>query len=225
MSEHVIVGAGAVGSATALELAGRGERVRIVSRHGHGPAHPAIERVAADATDAEHLAKLAVGAVALYNCANPQYHQWFTDWPPLAAALLAAAEQSGAVLATMSNLYGYGPVDGPITARTAIGATHPEGVAIVEAALLVEAGVADRFDRLVVVTCNTEQRAARFAARQKVELETARKEVERRMAAQLPDEEKINSADYVIDNSGSLDHTREQAKQVWEKLRTEAEKS
>ena len=108
---------------------------------------------------------------------------------------------------------------------SAIGGEHPQGVAIVEAALLLEAGVADRFDRLVVVACNTEKRAARFAARQKIDLEAARKEVARRMAAQLPDEEKIKSADYVIENSGSLDHTREQAREVWEKLRAEAEKS
>jgi dephospho-CoA kinase len=42
------------------------------------------------------------------------------------------------------------------------------------------------------------------------------------MAAQLPDEEKIKAADYVIDNSASLEHTREQVRQVWEKLHTEA---
>ena len=52
---------------------------------------------------------------------------------------------------------------------------------------------------------------ARFAARQKIDLEAARKEVARRMAAQLPDEEKIKAADYVIDNSGSLEQTREQS--------------
>jgi nucleoside-diphosphate-sugar epimerase len=126
MSEHVIVGAGAVGTATALLLAERGEQVRLVSRRGTGPEHPAIERVAADATDAERLTALATGAAALYNCASPQYHQWFTDWPPLASALLAAAERSGAVLATMSNLYGYGPVDGPITQKTPLAATHPK---------------------------------------------------------------------------------------------------
>jgi nucleoside-diphosphate-sugar epimerase len=126
MSEHVIVGAGAVGSAAALLLAEQGEHVRIVSRHGSGPEHPAIERVAADATDAERLTALATGAAVLYNCASPQYHQWFTDWPPLAAALLTAAERSGAVLATMSNLYGYGPVDGPITQKTPMAATHPK---------------------------------------------------------------------------------------------------
>ena len=126
MSEHVIVGAGAVGSAVAVLLAERGEHVRVVSRHGSGPEHPAIERVAADATDAQRLTELSAGAAALYNCANPQYHQWFTDWPPLASALLTAAERSGAVLATMSNLYGYGPVDGPISQKTPLAATHPK---------------------------------------------------------------------------------------------------
>ena len=126
MSEHVIVGAGAVGSATALVLANRGEHVRVISRRGTGPEHPAIERVAADATDAQRLTELAAGAVALYNCANPPYHQWLTDWPPLASAMLTAAERSGAVLAVMGNLYGYGPVDGPITQKTPLAATHPK---------------------------------------------------------------------------------------------------
>jgi nucleoside-diphosphate-sugar epimerase len=126
MSQHVIVGAGAVGSATALQLAERGEQVRVISRRGSGPEHAAIERVAADATDAQRLTELATGAAAIYNCANPLYHQWFTDWPPLASALLTAAERTGAVLASMSNLYGYGPVNGPITQKTPLAATHPK---------------------------------------------------------------------------------------------------
>jgi len=126
MSLHVIVGAGPVGAATATLLAERGERVRVLTRRGGGPQHPAIERVAADATDADRLATLARGAAALYNCASPLYHQWFTDWPPLAAALLTAAERSGAVLATASNLYGYGPVDAPITPATPLAATQPK---------------------------------------------------------------------------------------------------
>jgi len=126
MSEHVIVGAGAVGSATAVLLAQRGEHVRVISRRGTGPEHDGVELVAADATDAERLTELTQGAAALYNCASPQYHQWFTDWPPLASALLTAAERSGAVLASMSNLYGYGLVDGPITQKTPIAATHPK---------------------------------------------------------------------------------------------------
>jgi nucleoside-diphosphate-sugar epimerase len=126
MSEHVIVGAGAVGSAAAVLLAERGEHVRIITRSGGGPEHPGIERIAADATDAERLTTLTTGAAALYNCASPQYHQWFTDWPPLAKAFLTAAERTGAVLVSMSNLYGYGPVDGPIGQKTPIAATHPK---------------------------------------------------------------------------------------------------
>jgi dephospho-CoA kinase len=103
----------------------------------------------------------------------------------------------------------------------AIGLQDPQGVAMVEAALILEAGAGDRFDRLIVVTCNADQRASRFAARQRIDLETAREEVTRRMAAQLPDEEKVKAADYVIDNSGSLEQTREQVRQVWQRLLTE----
>lgn len=99
-----------------------------------------------------------------------------------------------------------------------MGRQDPHGVAIVEAALILEAGAGEHFDRLIVVTCNDEQRAVRFAARQRIDLEAARKEVERRMAAQLPDEEKIKAANYVIDNSGSLERTREQVWAVWKDL-------
>ncbi|HEY7597916.1 MAG TPA: NAD-dependent epimerase/dehydratase family protein [Actinophytocola sp.] len=126
MALHVIVGAGPVGTATATLLAGRGEQVRVVTRSGSGPAHPSVERVAADATDAERLSKLTAGAVALYNCANPQYHRWLTDWPPIASSLLTAAEHSGAVLASAGNLYGYGEVGAPITPDTPLAATHPK---------------------------------------------------------------------------------------------------
>jgi nucleoside-diphosphate-sugar epimerase len=126
MSLHVIVGAGAVGSTTAKLLAERGERVRTVSRRGGGPEHPAIERVAADATDPNQLSALTEGAAALYNCANPLYHQWPTDWPPLASALLTAAERTGTPLVTLSNLYGYGEVAGSITEATPLAATHPK---------------------------------------------------------------------------------------------------
>jgi dephospho-CoA kinase len=104
----------------------------------------------------------------------------------------------------------------------AIGAQDRNAVAIVEAALILEAGMGKRFDRLIVVTCAPEQRAARFATRQKIDLEAATKEVQRRMAAQLSDEEKVKAADYVIDNSGSLATTREQVAEIWKKLRSEA---
>ena len=99
-----------------------------------------------------------------------------------------------------------------------IGRRDSRAIAIVEAALILEAGAAERFDRLVVVTCRPEQRIQRWAARIGVDEATARKEVERRMAAQFPDEEKIKAADYVIDNSGSLDETQKQVSVVYGEL-------
>jgi nucleoside-diphosphate-sugar epimerase len=115
MSLHVVVGAGPVGSATAGLLAARGDEVRLLSRRGGGPVLDGVERVAADAADAAALVRHTEGAVALYSCAGPAYHRWITGWPPLGAALLQAAETTGAVLVTTGNLYGYGAVDAPMT--------------------------------------------------------------------------------------------------------------
>ena len=127
MSRHVVVGSGPSGTATAVLLADRGDEVVIVTRSGSGPTHPAITRTAADASSATGMAALATGAVAIYNCANPAYHRWPTDWPPIAHALLTAAERSGAVLVTVSNLYGYGPVSGPMTEDLPLAAQGPKG--------------------------------------------------------------------------------------------------
>lgn len=105
------------------------------------------------------------------------------------------------------------------------GRLDPKVIAVVEAALILEAGAADRFDRLIVVTCAEEQRVDRFAKRVKVNHETARREVLRRMAAQLPDSEKVKKADHVIDNSGPLDATEAQVRRLHFVLKEEAERS
>jgi dephospho-CoA kinase len=106
-----------------------------------------------------------------------------------------------------------------------VGRRDHRAIAMVEAALILEAGAARRFDRLTVVTCREEQRVQRFAERLKIDVEAARQEVRRRMAAQWPDEEKVKAADHVIDNSGSLDATQRQVCDVWAQLRTEAERA
>ncbi|HYN15583.1 MAG TPA: dephospho-CoA kinase [Terriglobales bacterium] len=85
-----------------------------------------------------------------------------------------------------------------------VAAKHPDGIAVVEAALILEAGVGKRFDKLVVVICTMPQKIERFARRHNLDLAAAEREVTRRMAAQLPEEEKARAADYVIDNSGPL---------------------
>ncbi len=129
---HVILGKGPVGSATAALLTARGDQVRVLSRSG-GPSGGPVEHVAVDAADAGALAAAADGADVLYNCANPvDYHRWAELWPPMARALLDAAEQSGAVLATVSNLYGYGQVDGPITESTPLSTEGKKGRVRVE---------------------------------------------------------------------------------------------
>jgi dephospho-CoA kinase len=98
------------------------------------------------------------------------------------------------------------------------GSRHPGAVVIVEAALILEAAVQRRFDKLIVVTCRPDQKIARFAARQGISEEAARKEVERRQSAQRSDEEKARAADYVIDNSGSLAETERQVDAVFREL-------
>ena len=125
MALHVIVGAGPIGNATACHLVDQGHEVRMVTRTGSGPG--TVTRLAADAADAGRLAELSAGAAALYNCANPPYHRWPELWPPLAAAILEAAQRTGAILVTMSNLYGYGRVVGPITEALPLRPTTVKG--------------------------------------------------------------------------------------------------
>ena len=126
MALHVIVGKGPVGATTADLLAAQGHRVRVLSRSG-GTSTDAVEHRRVDATDADALAAAADGAAALYNAVNPAYHRWATDWPPVATALLTAAERTGAVLVTMSNLYVYGAPTGPMGPGSPLAATDRKG--------------------------------------------------------------------------------------------------
>ncbi len=87
-------------------------------------------------------------------------------------------------------------------------------VVVVEAALLVEAGYHARMDRLVVVWCQPEQQLERLVERG-IEFEQAR----RRVAAQMPLEEKRRIAHDEIDCSGSLAETRRQVERVVTKLK------
>ncbi len=94
----------------------------------------------------------------------------------------------------------------------------PHGIAVVEAALLIEAGAHQDFDKVIVVTCDVQRKIEHFARRANVPPETARFEVERRSAAQFTDAEKARHADYVIDNSGALEETERQVDTIWQEL-------
>lgn len=84
----------------------------------------------------------------------------------------------------------------------------PHGIAVVEAALLYEAGADSQFDKIVVVVAPKEMRMERYAARVATEhperRQAAREDAARRMAAQMSDAEKRRRADFVIENSGSM---------------------
>ena len=92
-------------------------------------------------------------------------------------------------------------------------------LAIIEVPLLFEAKSEGKFSKTIAVTCAPEKKLARFRARHPEMPEAeARKELERRAASQLPDAEKARRADMVVDNSGTVDETRERVKQVYEEL-------
>jgi dephospho-CoA kinase len=145
--------------------------------------------------------------------------------PKLAEAAFGQPEQGGATRVQELN-----QIVHPAVIRRqdewmeTVGRRDPNAIAVVEAALIIEAGAAERFDRLIVVTCSEEQRVRRFAERLKIDTERARREVQRRMAAQLPDSAKITRADYVIDNAGSLDATQAQVLCLYPTLKAEAER-
>ncbi|SDS38163.1 NAD-dependent epimerase/dehydratase family protein [Microterricola viridarii] len=113
MSRQLVVGAGLIGGGVARRLAAHGDDVVIASRHG--TAVDGARALALDATDADAFAAAASGAATIFLCTNPPYTRWPTDWPPVFAAAIDAATRSGAGLVIMSNLYGYGPPEGPMT--------------------------------------------------------------------------------------------------------------
>jgi dephospho-CoA kinase len=102
-------------------------------------------------------------------------------------------------------------------------AEDPHGIAVLEAALLIEAGAAKDFDKVIAVTCSFEQKVEHYTHRAGVSVEAARREVERRSAAQFSDQQKSAHADFVIDNSGTLEETEQQVERLWAELRANAQ--
>ena len=91
----------------------------------------------------------------------------------------------------------------------------PAGVAVIDAALMIEAGSFRRFDKLVVVHCRDEVQLERLMRRDGL----SREDAGRRVAAQMPQAEKMRHADFLIDTSGAREETRRQAVEVYERLR------
>lgn len=126
MAHHLVIGAGGIGRAITAALVARGQTATLASRSGTALDLPGVGTLALDATDADAVARAADGAATIINAVSPaSYVHWERDWPPIADALLRAAQHSGAGLVTVSNLYGYGRVDGPMTEPTPL---RPNGV-------------------------------------------------------------------------------------------------
>lgn len=124
---HVIIGGGTIGGRLAKLLAGSGKRVLVIARTAENKASAGIEYRAGDATSVEQLLARAPEAKVVYNCANPPYNKWETEWPKLSAAVNDFAMRVGADLVICSNLYGYGPYDGILTEDVPLNATWTNG--------------------------------------------------------------------------------------------------
>ncbi len=95
-----------------------------------------------------------------------------------------------------------------------IAARDPRGIAVVEAAILIETGSHRRFDRIVLAVCRPEQQIERALSRG-----VSREQALARLRRQMPLEEKRKYAHYVIDTSGSREETLRQVRQVYDSLR------
>ncbi len=94
--------------------------------------------------------------------------------------------------------------------------THPDGIAVVEAAILIETGSWRNYDKLIVVICTPEQQIERAMKRDGV----SREEAMERLARQMPLSEKVRYADYVIDTSGEKEHALDQTRRIYRELRS-----
>ena len=108
----------------------------------------------------------------------------------------------------------------PVRARThamldRFAASNPGGIAVIEAAILIETGSFRNYDRLIVAVCTPEQQIERAMSRDHL----TREEALARMSRQMPLEEKVKFADYVVDTSGLKEHTIAQTGAVYESLR------
>jgi dephospho-CoA kinase len=91
----------------------------------------------------------------------------------------------------------------------------PRGIGVVDAALMIESGGYKRFDKLIVVHCRPEAQLERLMRRGGL----SREEAERRVAAQMPQEEKLRYADFAIDTTGGFEEARRRTEEVFHTLR------
>ena len=107
----------------------------------------------------------------------------------------------------------------PVRARTRrlleeYESAHPDGIAVAEAAILIETGSYRDYARLILAVCGKEQQIERAMARDGL----TREQVLDRLGRQMPLDEKIQYADYIIDTSGAKENTLAQTRAVYQSL-------
>lgn len=132
------------------------------------------------------------------------------DRPKLAAIAMATPESAKTLNTLIHPLV--------IAEQTRELAALDDGIAVVEATLLIESGGRERYDKLVVVDLDPDMQLARAAARG-----MDRDDASRRIARQLPREERLRHADYVIDNRGDARALEMATRDVYEKLQRDLE--
>lgn len=126
-SLHTVLGAaGTVGEHLVLELAALGHPVRAVHRRALTP-RSGVEAVVADVSTPDGARRALEGCAVAYVCVQPAYTRWVQEFAPLVAGIADAATRTGTRLVLLDNLYGYGPVDGPMTESTPQAATTRKG--------------------------------------------------------------------------------------------------
>ncbi|HEY5143202.1 MAG TPA: NAD-dependent epimerase/dehydratase family protein [Solirubrobacteraceae bacterium] len=124
----VVLGAtGGLGGALVRELVTRGKPVRGVARRMPDVGVDGVEFRAADAESGEGLASACAGAGVVVDALNPPYAEWPERFPAMNRAVIGVAEEQGARLVFVDNLYAYGPHDGPLTEDLARAATSTKG--------------------------------------------------------------------------------------------------
>lgn len=111
---HVVFGTGALGKWTTRELVNMGKQVRVISHSGRADSRlpQGVEIVQGDAYDTQHNIEVTKGATAVYQCAQPLYHEWAEKFPSMQKAILDAVAANGAKFIVGDNLYMYGDTNG-----------------------------------------------------------------------------------------------------------------
>lgn len=115
MSElNVIFGTGPLAQAAMRALLKRGKSIKMVNRFGKRQAEipENVEIVAGDAYSTDFTSSVTKGSSVVYQCAQPEYHKWVKEFPPLQAAILEGAAANGSKLIVGENLYMYGDTNG-----------------------------------------------------------------------------------------------------------------